>query len=91
MKSKAKKVMVLQGSTVEVGQSLTNIYGENPEFEIIQHFTTQSVREIPQTILTAAAPQYEPILIIIIVYYNPTDLVGVEFSGTPQVKAKLTN
>ena len=92
MKNLKKKVLVLQGSTMEVGQSLTNLFDGNPDFTIIEQFTSQSVREIKQSVITASQPQYEPILVIILVYTNPGDLAGIEFQApSAPIKANLKN
>jgi hypothetical protein len=91
MNNSSKKVLLLQGTPMEIGQSLTNLYAENPKFSIVEQFTSQSAREIKQKIVTAAGPQYEAILVIIMIYENPGELKGAEFQPPASIKGQLKN
>jgi hypothetical protein len=89
-----KKILLLQGSIMEVGQSLTNLYGLNPDFKIVEKFESSSVRPVPgqsSIAIAGAQPQYEPLLIIILVYENPGELKGPEFQPAPAIKGTLKN
>ncbi len=86
-----KKVLMVQGNQMEIGQALTNLYGMNPDLVIYNHFTTTGIRMLPQPkIITAGSQQqYEPITIIYLVYTNPGDLNGFQVDAGEPIRAKL--
>lgn len=88
-----KKVLLINGNIIEVGQALTNLFGLNPDIKIIEKFESSSVRPIEKSQLdiSGSQPQYEPFLMILLVYENPGDLKGKEFEPAPNIKGKLTN
>lgn len=91
------KIMMLQGGILEIGQQLTNLFGMNPELQIIQQFVTTGFRPLPAQshIIMAGnqAPQYEQITVIYLVYENPGELNGLVYQqvNDKPVKATLKN
>lgn len=85
-----KKVLVIQGNTMEIGQTLTNLFGSNPKLKVIHSFTSTGIRPVQQSgIVTPGQQSYEPVTVIFMVYENPGELAGILTSPAP-VKASLS-
>ena len=94
MKNNETKILLIQGTPVEIGQSLTNIYGQNPTFKVIEKFESQSVREVKGSNIASISgqTQYEPIMVLIIAYQCQGDIKGLEFQPQqPNIKGTLKN
>lgn len=88
-----KKVLVITGNTMEIGQTLTNLFGQNPDFKIHYQFVGSGIRAIEQRgIISPGQQQYEPITTLYLVYSNKGDIKGLNLQGVDTtVKAKITN
>lgn len=75
-KKEPKKVLCLQGNTMELGQLLTNFFGLNPDVTVHYQVSTQALREKPSNgLLTPQSQaQYEPITVLYLVYTNPGEI-----------------
>ena len=89
-----RKVLVIMGNPMELGQTLTTLFGMNPKFKIIYQFVGLGIRPIENKgIITAGQQQFEPITTIYLVYTNEgKDIEGLGISQVDTgVKAQLKN
>ncbi len=88
-----KKVLVISGNVMEIGQTLTNLFAMNPDFKIHHQFVGQGIRAIAQSkiAIPGQQQQYEPVTTIYLVYTCKSDLKGMGLETIDPVKAKLPN
>jgi len=89
-KNLEKKVIMLHGNFMEIGQGLTTLFGLNPDIVVYHHFSTIGIRQAQtgSIMMPGQSQQAESISIIYLVYSNPGEIVGFPNAEQP-VKANL--
>lgn len=90
-----KKVIVIQGNVLEIGQTLTNLFGLNKKLVVHHHISTTGVRQLNNGgIVTPGQQNYEPVTVIYLVYSNPGELEGLQttpLGGADKIRGMVKN